>query len=89
MTDFDPEPTCTRPLLAQHDRNAIIKANDMKRVLANIDADHGNRCCRRHGVLLISAAPGQLIASGAGARPDHPFADIGHSAVGSCYPWAA
>ena len=43
MTDFDPEPTCTRPLLAQHDRNAIIKANDMKRVLANIDADYGNR----------------------------------------------
>jgi hypothetical protein len=27
----------------QHDCTALILADDMKRVLANIDADHGNR----------------------------------------------
>ena len=31
-----------RPLLAQHNRAALIKANDVKRVLADIDTDHGD-----------------------------------------------
>jgi hypothetical protein len=43
-----------RPLLAQHHRAAIIKSNNVKRVLADIDADYGSRrlCCCGHGVLL-------------------------------------
>ena len=32
----------TRPLLAQHDCAAIIEADDVERVLADIDADYGN-----------------------------------------------
>jgi hypothetical protein len=31
----------TRPFLAQHDGTAPILANDVKRVLADIDADYG------------------------------------------------
>ena len=49
--------------------------------LTNIDADHGDRAVvglLRHGVLLVFAAPGQLLSlRGAGARPDHPI--NGHS----------
>src|SRR6185503_4576084 len=67
-----------RPLLTQHNCAAIIEADDVERVLANIDADYRNRspCCRRHGVLLVSGAPGQLIAGGAGARPDHSISGL-------------
>ena len=45
----------------------------MERVLADIDADHGDRGigCLRHGVLLVFGAPCQ--PSLAGARPDHPI----------------
>jgi hypothetical protein len=32
-----------RPLLAQHDRATPIETHDVKRVLADIDTDHGNR----------------------------------------------
>jgi hypothetical protein len=37
-------------------------ARDVKRVLADIDADHGDRGigCLRHGVLLVFGAPCQL-----------------------------
>lgn len=31
-----------RPLLAQDDRTSPIEADDVERVLANVDADHGN-----------------------------------------------
>ena len=31
-----------RPFLLQHDRAASIKANDVERILANIDAHGGN-----------------------------------------------
>src|SRR3989442_12745223 len=31
----------TRPLLPQHDGTALILANDVERVLADIDADYG------------------------------------------------
>ena len=31
-----------RPFLAQHDRTTLILADNMERVLADIDADHGN-----------------------------------------------
>jgi hypothetical protein len=52
----------------------------VERVLTDIDADYGNcsLCWRRHGVLLVLAPPGPLIAGGAGARPDHPIS--GHRA---------
>jgi hypothetical protein len=52
----------TRPLLPQHDRAALIKANDVEGVLANIDADYGDHGfeCLRHGVLLVFGAPCQL-----------------------------
>jgi hypothetical protein len=33
----------TRPLLPQHDGTAPILANDVKRVLADINADYGGR----------------------------------------------
>ena len=35
----------TRPFLTQHDRAALIVADDVERVLADIDADHGDRSC--------------------------------------------
>src|ERR1700682_689842 len=66
----------TRPLLPQHNGTALILADDVERVLADIDADHGGRNVEflRHGVLLVLSAP--LPASRAGrarARPDHPI----------------
>jgi hypothetical protein len=33
----------TRPLLPQHDGTALILADDVERVLADIDADYGGR----------------------------------------------
>src|ERR1700736_235942 len=52
----------TRPLLPQHDGAARIVAHDVERVLADIDADHGDRGigCPRHGALLVFGAPRQL-----------------------------
>jgi hypothetical protein len=37
--------------------------HDVERVLADIDADHGDRCVEflRHGVLLVLSAPCQLL----------------------------
>src|SRR5258706_14515392 len=52
----------TRPLLPQHDGTALILANDVERVLADINADYGGRRVEfvRHGVLLVFGAPCQL-----------------------------
>jgi hypothetical protein len=52
----------TRPLLPQRDGAARIVAHDVERVLADIDADHGDSGigCLRHGVLLVFGAPCQL-----------------------------
>ena len=52
----------TRPLLTQHDRTAAIEADDVERVLANIDTDYGDCVVEivRHSVLLVSGAPCQL-----------------------------
>src|SRR5450631_2880877 len=52
----------TRPLLPQHDGAARIVAHDVERVLADIDADRGDRGigCLRHGALLVFGAPCQL-----------------------------
>jgi hypothetical protein len=48
-----------RPFLPQHDGAAPIQADDVERVLPDIDADHGNRSlqCLAHGVLLSVALP--------------------------------
>jgi hypothetical protein len=69
----------TRPLLPQHDRPALIKANNVERVLTNIDAhydDHGVQYLR-HGVLLVFGAYCQLRSL---AGQEHgrtiPLADI-------------
>src|SRR5580704_11095154 len=62
--------------LPQHDGAARIVAHDVERVLADIDADHGDRGigCLRHGALLVFGAPCPAsLAGGAGARPDHPI----------------
>jgi hypothetical protein len=60
-----------RPLLTQHNCAPIVQANNVERVFTDIDADCANRslCCRRHGMPLVLAPPGQLIAGGAGTRP--------------------
>ena len=49
-----------RPFLQQHDGTAPILANDVERVLADIDADYGGRSvdCDM-GVLLVFGAPCQ------------------------------
>jgi hypothetical protein len=74
----------TRPLLPQHDRPALIKANNVERVLTNIDAhydDHGVQYLR-HGVLLVFGAYCQLRSL---AGQEHgrtiPLADIDDQAV--------
>ena len=68
----------TRPLLTQHDRTAIIEAYDVERVLPNIDTNYGDRIlCVRTLRAPCLGAPGQLIAGGAGARPDHPISGLG------------
>src|SRR5580700_5915178 len=47
----------TRPLLTQRNCTALIETYDVERVLADIDADDGNRAVEtlRHGVPLSSA----------------------------------
>src|SRR5262249_48937567 len=65
-----------RPFLPQHDPAAPILANEVERVLADIDADHGDFAIEflRHGVLLCLRCPlPAWLAGGAGARPDHPI----------------
>jgi hypothetical protein len=66
----------TRPFLAQHDRPALVEADDVERVLADIDADHCDRGVefQRQSVLVCLDTPSlALLADGAGARPDHPI----------------
>ena len=47
----------TRPLLPEHDGTALILANDVERVLADIDADYGGEVSSflSHGVLSLSS----------------------------------
>ena len=51
----------TRPFLPQRDCAALIETYDVERVLADIDAEHGDRSVEflRHGVLLVFGAPCQ------------------------------
>src|SRR6202790_4821317 len=72
----------TRPFLPQHDGAARIVAHDVERVLADIDADHGDRGigCLRHGVLLVFGAPRQLrLLAGQEHGRTIPLADISKS----------
>jgi hypothetical protein len=75
----------------------LVVAHDVERVLADIDADHGDRGCLGHGVLLVFGAPCPAsLAGGAGARPDHPISvhcraeessalrDLTHPQAGKC-----
>src|SRR5262249_43785327 len=77
----------TRPLLPQHDRTALIETNNVERVLADIDADHGNRSVKllRHGLLLVFGAPCQLRLL---AGPEHgrtiPLADMSGPLLPRC-----
>jgi len=50
-------------MAAEHDGPAGITTHEVERVLADIDADHGDRCAQflRHGVLLGLSAPCQLL----------------------------
>src|SRR5207342_509703 len=76
----------TRPLVPQHDGAARIVAHDVERVLADIDADHGDRGigCLRHGVLLVFGAPCQLrLLAGQEHGRTIPLADVGCLAVSS------
>src|SRR6266536_1156526 len=53
--------------------------HDVERVLADINADHGDRCVEflRHGVLLVLSAPSELLVL---AGPEHgrtiPLTDL-------------
>ena len=60
-----------RPFLTQHHRAALIETNNVQKVLADIDANHRNRCIGllRHGVLLDFGAPGASFACWRG--PEH------------------
>jgi hypothetical protein len=65
-----------RPLLQKHDRTTLILSHHVERVLANIDADHGDCAVGllRHGVLLVLAAPGASFChwrGGSTAGPSH------------------
>src|ERR1700752_4353964 len=55
----------TRPFLPKHDRTTMIVSHDVERVLANIDADHGDFAVGllRHSGLSSSSLPrGQLLS---------------------------
>src|SRR5262249_37856383 len=67
-----------RPLLPQHDGSALIVADDVERVLADIDADHSNRSTEflRHGVLLVWAPLTSLSLVGQEHGRTIPLADL-------------
>src|SRR5215471_9309438 len=69
----------TRPLLPQHQGSTAILADQMERVLADIDADDGDFATAflGHGVLLCPRCPSPAWPTGrAGARPDHPITGL-------------
>ena len=63
----------TRPLLTQHDRTAIIKGYEFFPI--SIPTTAIAFCAAVADIVcsLSGRALGQLIAGGAGARPDHPI----------------
>src|SRR5215471_11017898 len=75
----------TRPLLPEYDRTTPIVPYNVKRVLADIDAEHSDCVARflRHGVLPF-AAPNQLRSlAGLEHGRTIPLADIYVSAIAS------
>ena len=56
----------------------MIEANNMEGVLADIDADYGDRdtSCFRHSVLLVFGAPWQLAAAGQEHGRTIPLGDL-------------
>ena len=68
-----------RPFLAQDDRAAAIVANHVERVLADVDADHGDlgACCLGHGRAPGDAAPCQRRSlTGREHGRTIPFSDV-------------
>jgi hypothetical protein len=63
-----------RPFLSKHNRTTLILSHNVERVLANIDADHGDCATRflRRAPCLHCPEPAS-ITGGAGARPDLPI----------------
>src|SRR5262249_12493006 len=57
------------------DRATAIETDDVERVLADIDTDHGGHTGRflSHGRAPFIECLCQPIADSAGARPDHPI----------------
>jgi hypothetical protein len=68
----------SRPLLPKQNSAAIIKPDDMERVLAKVDSDHGNRGLsgRWHGVLLVWAPLTSLALAGQEHGRTIPLADM-------------
>ena len=76
-----------RPLVPQHDGAARIGAHDVERVLADIDADYGDRGIGYlgHGVLLVFGAPCQLrLLAGQEHGRTIPLADIASRSATAC-----
>src|SRR5258708_11244010 len=69
----------TRPLLPQHDGTALILANDVERVLADIDADYGGGrvlsvSSQRGPSFCVPLPPPVVVWAPAGPRtPPHRF----------------
>jgi hypothetical protein len=77
-----------RPLLTQHKCAAIVQADNVERVLTDIDADYGYRClcCRRPGVLLVLAPLASLSMAGQEHGRTIPLAEIIRTeAIGSSW----
>src|SRR5258708_30503157 len=66
----------TRPLLPQHDGTALILANDVERVFADIDTDYGGRKVKSlwySGLLVFCRPPRLRCWWGGGAPGPSPF----------------
>src|SRR4029434_1913765 len=76
-----------RPLLPKQDCATFIVPHHVKRVLADIDTDHGDSRIKLvwHGVLLVFGAPCQLPLL---AEPEHgrtiPLAVISRAEIPQC-----
>src|ERR1700694_4576879 len=58
-----------RPFLPQHDGTVLIESNDVERILADIDADEGDRILKSfcHGVLLSLVPPHRIACCWGGS----------------------
>src|SRR5208283_23376 len=63
----------TRPFLPQNNLAALVEADHMERVLADIDANDGDLIGGRVGHGRAPSPNPALLARGAGTRPDHPI----------------